>query len=261
MDQMKQTVPQILFLVAAFVLCNSCGGGDDQPAPNSQAQNPSGTNQPTERKTQVPTIDEASITYDAASNTIYFHGTRPAGTKIQVQLFRQTDETEEQVMDVSYSAGGQFYFVNVASLTPGAVYTYYVIGYDSKGDEAFKTAEQSFTMPKAAAPAPPSTVAIQAYAPTTLHGTDGYLEGAVITTKMEYSLDGGETWTAVAEAGFIRNLPPGKLLLRLAETATTEAGRAATVTVPEYRSNTDPSGEGGNSEGMRVKGESIRLAV
>lgn len=261
MDQMKQIVPQILFLVAAFVLCNSCGGGDDQPAPNSQAQNPSGTNQPTERKTQVPTIDEASITYDAASNTIYFHGTRPAGTKIQVQLFRQTDETEEQVMDVSYSAGGRFYFVNVASLTPGAAYSYYVIGYDSKGDEAFKTAEQSFTMPKAAAPAPPSTVAIQAYAPTTLHGTDGYLEGAVITTEMEYSLDGGETWTAVAEAGFIRNLPPGKLLLRLAETATTEAGRAATVTVPEYRSNTDPSGEGGNSEGMRVKGESIRLAV
>lgn len=261
MDQMKQIVPQILFLVAAFVLCNSCGGGDDQPAPNSQAQNPSGTNQPTERKTQVPTIDEASITYDAASNTIYFHGTRPAGTKIQVQLFRQTDETEEQVMDVSYSAGGQFYFVNVASLTPGAAYSYYVIGYDSKGDEAFKTAEQSFTMPKAAAPAPPSTVAIQAYAPTTLHGTDGYLEGVVITTEMEYSLDGGETWTAVAEAGFIRNLPPGKLLLRLAETATTEAGRAATVTVPEYRSNTDPSGEGGNSEGMRVKGESIRLAV
>lgn len=261
MDQMKQIVPQILFLVAAFVLCNSCGGGDDQPAPNSQAQNPSGTNQPTERKTQVPTIDEATITYDAASNTIYFHGTRPAGTKIQVQLFRQTDETEEQVMDVSYSAGGQFYFVNVASLTPGAAYSYYVIGYDSKGDEAFKTAEQSFTMPKAAAPAPPSTVAIQAYAPTTLHGTDGYLEGVVITTEMEYSLDGGETWTAVAEAGFIRNLPPGKLLLRLAETATTEAGRAATVTVPEYRSNTDPSGEGGNSEGMRVKGESIRLAV
>ena len=258
MDQMKQTVPQILFLVAAFVLCNSCGGGDDQPAPNSQAQNPSGTNQPTERKTQVPTIDEASITYDAASNTIYFHGTRPAGTKIQVQLFRQTDETEEQVMDVSYSAGGQFYFVNVASLTPGAAYSYYVIGYDSKGKESFKSAENTFTMPKEASPQPPVTSGIQAYAPTTLHGTDGYLEGEVITTAMEYSTDGGETCTAVTEAGFIRNLAPGKVQLRWAETPTTEAGMAAEVKVPEYHSNTDPEGTGGSSEGMRAKRDVIR---
>ena len=251
---MKQIRSLSILLAATLVLGISCGGGDEA-TPSHQA--PEVTPQPSTPTVQVPTIDEASIRCDVVSNTIYFHATRPAGTKMQVLLCQQTNGTGEQLLEVSYSTAGKFFYVTLVDLVPGATYTYSIIGYNSKGTEAFRSAEQTFTMPKAAAPLPPSTANIQAYAPSTLHGTDGYLEGEVLTMEIEYSTDGGETWTAVTEDGVIRNLPPGKVLIRLAESPTTEAGMSAEVTVPEYHSNTDPDGDGGTSDGMRVKGERL----
>lgn len=256
MDQMKTRNSLIFMLAATLVLGISCGGGDNQPTPNSQAQN--GAGQSSAPTIQVPTIDESSITCDMETKTIYFHGTRPAGTRFEVEVYGLGDATEVQQLDVLYNAIGKFFYAYLVDMQPGATYTYSIIGYDSKGKESIKSAENTFTMPKNPSPQPPVTSGIQAYAPSTLHGTDGYLEGEVITTAMEYSTDGGETWTAVTEAGFIRNLAPGKVQLRWAETPTTEAGMAAEVKVPEYHSNTDPEGTGGSSEGMRAKRDVIR---
>ena len=64
-------------------------------------------------------------------------------------------------------------------------------------------------------------------------------------------MDEGATWSPVTEAGAIRQLPSGKILVRLAETPTAEASREAFIVIPKYKSNTDIDGDGGTSQGLR----------
>lgn len=49
----------------------------------------------------------------------------------------------------------------------------------------------------------------------------------------------------------LTDLSAGKVLLRKAETPTTEAGKTTFATVPTYQSNTDMNGDHGMSEGLQ----------
>ena len=227
------------------MLCFSCG--DDVPEPDNSGTTPTPVN------IVKPTIDESSITYSASSKVVTFKASCPDGTRVRV-LFRQlTNGSEEKLLDVSYNTSSRLYYVNLPTLVGGSTYSFCVIGYDKDGKEAVRTVERTFSLPKDAAPDAPSTANIKAYSPSAPDATDGYIRGDVISKAMEYSTDNGKTWARIIMAGIISNLAPGNVLLRIAETATTEAGKTATITVPPYRSNTDIDGTDGTSEGLHIR--------
>lgn len=155
------------------------------------------------------------------------------------------------LLDAHLKGTGQVYYVNITGLVGGSVYAYYIIGYDSNGDEAFRSGQQTFTVPKYASPQAPSLAGIIVHSPSSLVATDGYLEGSAITKEIEYCPNGSETWYPVATAGLNTDLPPGKVILRKAETPTTEASKTASLIIPMYKSNTDMDGSNGTSEGLR----------
>ena len=220
----------ILTLCALALLAAGCSGSDSD--------------------TVAPTVDESSIVCDFASRSISFNADCPGGAKLLVLLRQLTNGNDEQTFDVRLRAG-QTYFVTLIGLVGGSTYAYYVIGYDSSGKESSRSSERTFTVPKYGAPAAPSLAGLTAYSPSSLVASDGYLKGACLTTELEYSTDDGQSWKPVVENGFIRNLSPGKVLLRKAETSTTEAGKTTSATVPTYQSNTDMKGDHGMSEGLQ----------
>lgn len=59
------------------------------------------------------------------------------------------------------------------------------------------------------------------------------LSNANITTSMEYSTDGGTTWTDVTTAGSIASLAAGTVQIRVKETDEKLASEAVSITVPE----------------------------
>ena len=59
------------------------------------------------------------------------------------------------------------------------------------------------------------------------------LSNANITTSMEYSTDGGTTWTDVTTAGSIASLEAGTVQIRVKETDDNLASEAVSITVPE----------------------------
>ncbi|MBR5053362.1 MAG: hypothetical protein IKW91_09065 [Bacteroidaceae bacterium] len=242
---MKKTLANLFILCAIALFCFGCG--DDVPEPDNSGTTPNPDN------IIKPTIDESSITYSATSKVVTFKASCPDGTKVRV-LFRQlTNGTEEKLLDVSYNTSSRLYYTNLPVLVGGSTYAFCIIGYDKEGKEAVRTAERTFSLPKDAAPDAPSTANIKAYSPSAPNATDGYIRGDVISRAMEYSTDNGQTWKPVTVPGIISNLAPGNVLLRLAETPTTEAGKIATIAVPPYKSNTDIDGTDGTSEGLHIR--------
>ena len=59
------------------------------------------------------------------------------------------------------------------------------------------------------------------------------LSNANITTSMEYSTDGGTTWTDVTSNGSIASLAAGTVQIRVKETVDNLASEAVSITVPE----------------------------
>ena len=59
------------------------------------------------------------------------------------------------------------------------------------------------------------------------------LSNANITTSMEYSTDGGTTWTDVTTAGSIASLAAGTVQIRVKETDEKLASEAVSITIPE----------------------------
>ena len=59
------------------------------------------------------------------------------------------------------------------------------------------------------------------------------LSNANITTSMEYSIDGGTTWTDVTSNGSIASLAAGTVQIRVKETVDNLASEAVSITVPE----------------------------
>jgi hypothetical protein len=208
----------------------------------------------------VPTLDESSVSCNTSSKVVYFKAVIPDGTKVQVLVCQQTNGNDERTLSVTYQPNNRTYYANLGELVGGSTYAYYIIGYDSNGAEAFRSKEYTFTLPKNPGPAMPSSQGVNAYAPTSLVASDGYIVGDVITTAMEYSIDNGQTWQPVTKAGSIRGLPSGKVLFRIAATATTEASPAASVYVPVYESNTDLDGDGGTSDGMKKPRRKVKSA-
>ena len=198
-----------------------------------------------------PVVDESSIECNIASTSITFSADYPKGTKLQLLLRQLTNGTEEKLIDILPRSDNQKYYISLIGLVGGSTYAYYIIGYDSDGKEVFRTAERTFTLPKKASPSAPITYGLDIHSPSSLVAADGYITGIILTTDIEYSTDGGLTWMPVTVEGQISGLRPGKVMLRKAETPTTEASQSATVKVPEYKSNTDIDGNNGTSEGLK----------
>lgn len=242
---MKKTIAFILILCSAVMLCISCG--DDPVVP------PNPTPEPEPTPVNVPTIDESTVKYKESTMVVTFQATCPSGTHLKLLLCKKTNGTEETWMEVKYNTSSRQYFVQLQGLVGGTTYSFCIVGYDSEGKEAKRTAEQTFTLPKDPAPEAPPTSNMKAYAPTSRNASDGCIKGTDITRALEYSTDEGETWKPVEVIGIISNLKPGNVLLRVAETATTNAGKTASIIVPPYKSNTDPDGSGGSSEGLNTR--------
>ena len=243
---MKKTIAIILILCAVAVLGTGCGD-DELPAPQNT------NNDSTGNDVKKPSIVASSIHFNPSNRVLTFEASCPQGTWMQVLVRQLTNGTNENLHDVNYNPTSRQYYVNLSGLVEGSTYSYCIIGYDSEGNEAVRTAEQTFSLPKNGPPSAPSTANIKAYPPSSPNATDGYIKGTIITKAMEYSTDGGQTWVPVTVAGIISGLAPGDVLLRFAETSTTEAGEYATITVPPYKSNTDLDGTDGTSEGLHIR--------
>lgn len=89
---------------------------------------------------------------------------------------------------------------------------------------------------KKTGPAAPSSSKIKYTAPTNTTGTDGKITG--VDSTMEYSTDGGKTWTSVAGTE-ITGLSAGEVWIRIKETSDTAAGEVLKITIPAYQSTTD----------------------
>lgn len=98
--------------------------------------------------------------------------------------------------------------------------------------------DEIFKIVKAAAEAP----AVTAKDETIKGKKDGGIVG--LTTEMEYSADGGDTWTKVTDPAV--ELAPGTYQVRYAETDTSLPSKTAEVTIKEgkYLTVTLPEGEG-----------------
>ena len=204
-----------------------------------------------------PTIDESTITWSDPSTqgvTITFKAICPEGTSVKVRFHRLTNGSEEKTVNAQYRSNIERCYAYSLALLGGSTYAFYVVGYDSDGKECYVSPEYTFEVPKNLSPSAVEVKNIKIYSPSSLVASDGYLEGSVLTKDVEYSVDEEKTWTAVIEERFIRGLSPGKVILRIAETPTTEAGKTSYVVVPSYKSNTDLDGSDGTSEGVTSTG-------
>ncbi|MBQ7263275.1 MAG: putative Ig domain-containing protein, partial [Synergistaceae bacterium] len=93
------------------------------------------------------------------------------------------------------------------------------------------TASRRLTLRVLEGVGPAAPEGLVATPPTARGLSDGTISG--VDAGMEWSADGGETWTDCPTSGPITGLAPGAYLVRVKETATTKAGESATVTVPE----------------------------
>lgn len=204
-----------------------------------------------------PIIEESTLTCSEPTTqgvTISFKAKCPEGTSVKVRFLQRTNGSEEKTVDVQYRSNIERCYAYSLALVGGSTYAYYIIGYDSDGKECYVSSEHTFDVPKNSSPNALAVKSIKVYSPSSLVASDGHLEGIVLTKDVEYSVDAETTWTAVTEEGFIRGLRPGKVILRVAETPTTEAGKTAYVVVPSYKNNTDLDGGGGYSEGVTSTG-------
>ena len=205
-----------------------------------------------------PQIDESTIACSKPTVeqgvTITFKAECPEGTSVKVRFLQRTNGTEERIVDAQYREFIGVCYVYFQKPIGGSTYAYYIIGYDSDGDQCYVSEERTFDVPKGLAPKALEVKGLILHSPTSLVASDGYLEGSVLTEAVEYSVDEEKTWTAVTEERFIRGLCSGKVILRIAETPTTKVGKTSYVIVPPYKSNTDLDGGGGTSEGVTSTG-------
>lgn len=85
---------------------------------------------------------------------------------------------------------------------------------------------------KKTGPLAPSSSKIAYTAPTSVNGTDAKITG--VDRTMEYSTDGGKTWTAVTGTE-ITGLGAGEVWIRVKETSDTAAGEVLKITIPAYQ--------------------------
>lgn len=232
-----------LGLLSAMML-QACGSDDEPLKPNTNEEE-----KPPVVVEEPPTVDVSSFCYK--DGNITFAGTR-VRTSQYFKLFVTDIPTggQEREYAVEYYVGKNLYQASVADLARGKEYWCRIRGYNYNDDKLMETSQLSFTTTKDSGPEAPNVRDITVIPPTRKNGSDGQLIGQVITTKMEYSANDGESWTAVKTDGSIKGLSSGVVLLRISETDQRQAGKSASITVPEHASNTDPDGDGGKSDGL-----------
>ena len=101
---------------------------------------------------------------------------------------------------------------------------------DANANYKITFVDGKLTINKKAASTTPSASAITVIPDTGKNG-NGIITG--VNDTMEYSTDGGKTWTSVPKgATSITGLPAGKVLIRVKETANYQASAAVEITVP-----------------------------
>ena len=107
---------------------------------------------------------------------------------------------------------------------------------DTQNDNTGKSDGGSQNTSKKAGPVAPSSSKVTYTAPTSTSGTDAKITG--VDSTMEYSTDGGKTWTSVTGTK-ITGLSAGEVWIRVKETSDTAAGEVLKITIPAYQSTTD----------------------
>ena len=140
--------------------------------------------------------------------------------------------------------------------TEAGTFAFTVQVTDSAGQSATKAL--LLTVEEGGGPAAPE--GLVATPPTAQGMTDGTISG--VDPTMEWSADGGETWTDCPATGPITGLAPGDYLVRYKATKAAGPSDAATVTVPESGAPTShPSGLGRIGGVEIVYGEDGRATI
>lgn len=240
---MKNIFKTMAFVLMASMTVVGCGTDDEPIKPDTEPE------KKPEKVEELPTVDEASVVYK--NGYFVFSGTRPTTSHyFKIWVSEQQEGSQEKEYKVEYFIGKRQYQAKADDLKPGEKYWCRIGGFNYKGEKVMETSRLTIEVVKDDSPDAPAVDAITAVAPTTKTGADGYLKGKVITTDMEYSTDDGKTWTSVTTSGIINGLKSGVVLLRYKETDKQQAGKSASVIVPQHASNTDADGEGGKSEGL-----------
>ncbi len=92
--------------------------------------------------------------------------------------------------------------------------------------------------------------------PSTATSTNGKIENEAITTAMEYSTNGGETWHDVTTSGEIANLGAGTVLIRVKATEEKAPSLSVSIVVGEKSKAQTPSISQENSTVTKVSAES-----
>lgn len=241
---MRKIFKTLAFVLIGTMAAVSCGS-DDEPLKPSKEQE----EEPEQKEEELPTVDESSVCYQ--NGAIVFSATRPSKLYyFKVWVSAKQEGAKETEYGVDFHVGKNQYVAKAPELKRGETYWCRVGGFNISGEKVMETSRLTIVVVKDDGPAAPSASAITIVAPTSKNASDGQLQGNVITTAMEYSTDGGETWTPVRTNGVISGLKSGTVLLRYSETDTRQAGQSASFVIPAHNSNTDAEGEGGKSEGM-----------
>ena len=243
---MKKIFKAMAFVLTATMAVVGCGSNDGSIEPNNgQGEKP----EPEQKVEELPAVDESSVCYK--NGYIVFSATRPRlSYYFKVYVSAQQEGAQEMEYGVEYLTGKDQYQAKAADLKRGEKCWCRVAGFNYKDEKVMETARLAIEIVKDDGPAAPSVSAVTIVPPKSKNAADAQLLGRGITTDMEYSTDGGETWASVSTDGIITQLKSGTVLLRYKETDTTQAGQVASITIPEHQSNTDGDGDGGKSEGL-----------
>lgn len=261
---MKKIFPFICMALMAAGLTISCGSDDDSSAGEYAEGASYDARQYIADSNDL--MEKGLITFsdDLTSATAKFAVSDPADMNFAMVLAGSNGKKIAEFPAI-YSAADNMYYVTMTNLNPGNLYFYHIVAYDAEGNYVSRANEGSFTLPQLQGP--DALTGLVAHAPTgyeivideyNIDGSyiwhrqyDGFITGKSITPDVEYSVDGGETWTNATQNDTIKNLFVGKVLVRVAATTSAMAGEAVELTIP---GNTDFTGEDGYAEGENARG-------
>ncbi|MEM5766725.1 MAG: S-layer homology domain-containing protein, partial [Bacillota bacterium] len=190
-------------------------------------------NSPQGNETHVPVLTAGSWTENSAIWNVWQRATTPNAT---------IDYVAEKLTGLTASAAYEVNSTADAADADGKItiqnaWLGTTISLVQKGDgtSTVDSAAKSITL--AARPAAPSCTAVQPSASSATGTASG------ITTDMQYSINGGTSWTDGTGTD-VTGLNPGTVLVRVKATPTTPAGLSQSITITAY---TAPPSSGGGS--------------
>ncbi len=246
---MKKIFPFFGIALMALSLTISCGS-DDESSSETSAVSSYDARHSIENCNQL--AENGLITYneDYTSASVKFAAKKTDGVNLTMVLSGANGKKIAEY-PATYSTEDNMYHVTLSNLAPGNIYFYYIAAYDTEGIFISRANEGSFTIPQIEGPE--ALTGLTAYAPTAYYS--GYITGESITTDVEYSVDGGETWASAEENGIIEGLPIGNVLVRIAATTSRLAGKSVEITIPgntDFNATEEEYAEGENSRSLRL---------